>query len=317
MSAGESYVYISDALGSTRFVLRNGNKNVQDCMSWAVTYKPFGQIYSPAGTDKFSFAGEIVDSPTGLVYLSARYYDPAVGRFYALDPELGQLSSPQTLNRYVYCANSPLIHTDPTGAFLDAIFDVACLAWDIVELWNDPTPENWEWTAIDAVCTAVPFLPAIGGLVKVGKIIDKAFVAERAADKALDGEKAAERAKDLLESRRMNDAARAPDLVGHLGKSDIMPYGELQKIPLPKGMERHKILEWRVAKELGFTSRSEVPAVAMTHADHNTITQKLRGELPHRSDYSDPKVQAQFRGIYARTYGEGSEWFKAISPYLP
>ena len=115
VSASESYVYISDALGSTRFVLRNGNKNVQDCMSWAVTYKPFGQIYSPAGTDKFSYTGEIVDSPTGLVYLSARYMDPSTGRFMALDPELGHLSMPQTLNRYVYCVNSPLIFTDPTS----------------------------------------------------------------------------------------------------------------------------------------------------------------------------------------------------------
>ncbi len=317
VSAGESYVYISDALGSTRFVLRNGNKNIQDCMSWAVTYKPFGQIYSPAGTDKFSYTGEIVDSPTGLVYLSARYMDPSTGRFMALDPELGHLSMPQTLNRYVYCANSPLIHTDPTGAFLDTIFDVACLAWDIVELWNDPTPENWGWTAVDVVCTAVPFLPAIGGLVKVGKIIDKGFDAERAADKALDGEKAVERAKDLLESRRMNDAARAPDLVGHLGKSEIMPYGELQKIPLPKGMERHKLLEWRVAKNLGFKSMKDVPAVALTHADHNTITQMLRGHLPYGSKYVDEQVQGQLRGIYAGVYGEGSEWFRAISPYLP
>ncbi len=76
---------------------------------------------SPAGTDKFSFAGEIVDSPTGLVYLSARYYDPAIGRFYALDPIIGQTSAPQTLNRYVYCVNSPLIHTDPIGRFWNLV----------------------------------------------------------------------------------------------------------------------------------------------------------------------------------------------------
>lgn len=62
---------------------------------------------------------------TGLVYLFARYYDPEIGRFYALDPELGSLSMPQTLNRYVYCVNSPLIHVDPTGRFLNFVVQAA------------------------------------------------------------------------------------------------------------------------------------------------------------------------------------------------
>lgn len=33
------------------------------------------------------------------------------------DPQLGSLSAPQTLNRYVYCVNNPLRFTDPTGRF--------------------------------------------------------------------------------------------------------------------------------------------------------------------------------------------------------
>jgi len=41
--------------------------------------------------------------------------DPELGRFISLDPELGSLSAPQTMNRYVYCANNPLRFTDPTG----------------------------------------------------------------------------------------------------------------------------------------------------------------------------------------------------------
>ena len=63
------------------------------------------------------YAGQITD-PTGLVYMSARYYDPAIGRFLELDPMLGKLSNPQTLDRYAYCVNNPLIHTDPTGKWL-------------------------------------------------------------------------------------------------------------------------------------------------------------------------------------------------------
>ena len=120
-SAAESYAYITDALGSTRFVLKNGNKDATNTVFSAVTYKPFGGAVTTTGSDRITYAGETTDSPTGLVYLSARYMDPAIGRFYALDPELGSLSMPQTLNRYVYCANSPLIHTDPTGRFWNIV----------------------------------------------------------------------------------------------------------------------------------------------------------------------------------------------------
>jgi len=79
------------------------------------TYKPFGVPVSPSGTEKVRYAGEVQDSPTGLYYMGARYLDPELGRWLSLDPELGKLSSPQSLNRYVYCVNSPLNTVDPLG----------------------------------------------------------------------------------------------------------------------------------------------------------------------------------------------------------
>jgi RHS repeat-associated protein len=119
--AAEKYAYLSDALGSTRKVLSNGQ--IGTVMFAAATYKPFGIAVSVTYTnplEKMSYAGEMKD-PTGLFYLFARYYEPELGRFISLDPELGSLSNPQTLNRYVYCANSPLIHTDPTGRWLNIL----------------------------------------------------------------------------------------------------------------------------------------------------------------------------------------------------
>ena len=112
----ENDCYISDALGSTRLVLKNGNAGPQDVKFSAVTYKPFGAVYSSSGSDPVTFAGEMVDD-TGLVYLFARYYDPELGRFYALDPILGDVSSPQTMNGYAYCHNNPIAYKDPTGKF--------------------------------------------------------------------------------------------------------------------------------------------------------------------------------------------------------
>lgn len=110
----DSYAYIADSLGSTRFVLRNGVHDVANVAFFARTYEPFGITAESSGFDRITFASEIKDS-TGLVYIGARYYNPELGRFMELDPLIGTPSGPQTLNRYVYCANSPLTHIDPTG----------------------------------------------------------------------------------------------------------------------------------------------------------------------------------------------------------
>jgi RHS repeat-associated protein len=113
IDGSNSYVYITDALGSVRKVFKNGD-STQTTFS-ATAYLPFGKAIVASGSDKVTFAGEMQDTSTGLFYLSARYYDPEMGRFYALDPILGDPSMPQTLERYVYCGNNPLIRTDPTG----------------------------------------------------------------------------------------------------------------------------------------------------------------------------------------------------------
>jgi RHS repeat-associated protein len=148
-----------------------------------------------------------MQDPTGLVYLGARYYEPELGRFLSLDPVLGSLSSPQTTNRYVYCANNPELYTDPSGAIIDIAFDVASIAWDIWEIFNDPSEENVGWLVVDVVCAAVPFLPAVGGVVKVGKWVGKAIDAERTVDKVIDGARAVERAEDFSDFFRLMDEA--------------------------------------------------------------------------------------------------------------
>jgi RHS repeat-associated protein len=61
-----------------------------------------------SGTDqKWKYAGEMLDSATGLYYIGARYMDPELGHWLSLDLQLGKLSMPQTMNRHVYCANNP------------------------------------------------------------------------------------------------------------------------------------------------------------------------------------------------------------------
>jgi RHS repeat-associated protein len=108
-----TYYYISDPIGGTWQVWKQGTTN--NPYFSVKNYKPFGTPNGASGTEKVKFAGEIQDSSTGLYYIFARYYDPELGRFVSLDPQLGSLNSPLTMNRYVYCVNNPLRFTDPTG----------------------------------------------------------------------------------------------------------------------------------------------------------------------------------------------------------
>ncbi|MDF5751842.1 RHS repeat-associated core domain-containing protein [Spongiactinospora sp. TRM90649] len=79
-------------------------------------YLPFGQRRGADDlpfTDR-GFLGKIEDASTGLDYLSARYYDPVVGRFVSTDPLL-DMATPTWANPYSYAGNNPIGLSDPTG----------------------------------------------------------------------------------------------------------------------------------------------------------------------------------------------------------
>lgn len=80
------------------------------------TYEPWGAPRSGSATlGGFGFTGEQTDAETGLVYLRARHYDPATGRFLTADSSLGVLEAPASLNLYTYVENNPSDWVDPSG----------------------------------------------------------------------------------------------------------------------------------------------------------------------------------------------------------
>ena len=81
------------------------------------TYDAFGveQNIDDADDNAFRYCGEYYDSESGTIYLRARYYDPAIGRFISRDSVTGENTDPLSLNLYTYCHNNPIIGIDPSG----------------------------------------------------------------------------------------------------------------------------------------------------------------------------------------------------------
>ena len=88
---------------------------------WSTEYTPFGKQVSKEGELDCAakFTGKDLDEDTGLYYFNARWYDQEVGRFISED----KFNDPNNPNLYVYCANNPLINTDPSGNLLYPILE--------------------------------------------------------------------------------------------------------------------------------------------------------------------------------------------------
>ncbi len=78
-------------------------------------YVPYGQTWSPTGSQPFMYTGGLYDGVTGLYLFGARFYEPTIGRFMTEDLYLGHSSDPSSLNRYVYAEDDPTRYGDPSG----------------------------------------------------------------------------------------------------------------------------------------------------------------------------------------------------------
>ncbi len=109
IGANDPVWYLYDGLGS---VLGTVDKN--GTVVSTRKYDVYGAVRGstgPSGT-KHKFVGSLghpSEDETGLVYMRARYMDPVTGRFLSEDP------AADGNNWYIYCRNSPVILSDPSG----------------------------------------------------------------------------------------------------------------------------------------------------------------------------------------------------------
>jgi RHS repeat-associated protein len=111
-----TYYYLYDGQGSVA-ALTNSSGTISAVDSYK--YDPFGGKVSATGTvaNPWRYVAQYLDTETGMYHMGARYYDPTIARFTQVDPNSGQLTSPLTLNRYLYANDNPINGSDPTGRF--------------------------------------------------------------------------------------------------------------------------------------------------------------------------------------------------------
>jgi len=153
--------YHADHLGSIRMLTDASGVKVR-----SYDYKPFGDTAGQSGStaNTRGYGGHIKDDESGLIYMGARYYDPALGRFISPDTIIPDTTNPQAFNRYSYVYNNPINNTDPSGhmpvvAAVVAVVGAIGAGGTILAV-----------AVIGAVCTVAgyatknPLLSSIGGI---------------------------------------------------------------------------------------------------------------------------------------------------------
>ncbi len=124
---GSRLVAVPDRFGETLFP----HVNLLDSITMETYYNgavgtdamisPWGNWWQTAGLIDFQFAGTIwTDTAASVDYASYRFYRYDLGRWPSPDPLGGDITNPQSLNRYAYALNNPTTLTDPLG--LDAAY---------------------------------------------------------------------------------------------------------------------------------------------------------------------------------------------------
>ena len=108
--------YHYDSHGNTRFLTNSAGEIIEK-----YDYDAFGIILSQMPMMSLSlktsnlYSGEQFDLSLQMQYLRARYYDPTTGRFNRLDPYVGSVENPSSLNKYTYANNNPITLVDYSG----------------------------------------------------------------------------------------------------------------------------------------------------------------------------------------------------------
>lgn len=191
--------YHNDALGSPIIATDPEGRVV-----WRKSYAPHGQPIGQAAPNEPGYTGKFEEPDLGIQNFGARWYDPRIGRFLAIDPAGFDPQNPQSFNRYAYANNNPYRYVDPNGESpLDVGFFIADTVSFGLALYSG-NPQAIASAGVDLAASAVGLASPIPGT-------GLAIKAARAADKA-------------------TDIVKAPDTVGDLAKSAPKPGNKIYRV---------------------------------------------------------------------------------------
>jgi RHS repeat-associated protein len=113
-SSNNVFYYFADHLGTSRVLVQSGQ--ISPC--YDADFYPYGVERTPVVNScpqNYKFTGKERESESGLDNFGARHDSSNLGRFMSPDPGLFHFEAPQSLNRYVYAMNNPLLFIDPDG----------------------------------------------------------------------------------------------------------------------------------------------------------------------------------------------------------
>ncbi|MBI5098912.1 MAG: VCBS repeat-containing protein [Nitrospirae bacterium] len=106
-----NHFYHTDHLGSSTVITNQSGGSEEQ-----VFYYPYGEsINTGSNIARHKFTGQEWDAETGLYYYGARYYDPKIARFTSADTIVPNFANPQSLNRYSYVYDNPVVISDADG----------------------------------------------------------------------------------------------------------------------------------------------------------------------------------------------------------
>ncbi|MFN0054155.1 MAG: putative Ig domain-containing protein [Planctomycetales bacterium] len=110
--AGVTSLYHVDGIGSIRTLT-----DLTGAVAARYVYDAFGNLLAQTGivVNVYLFAGQQSSATSGLDYMRARHYNPALGRFISADPLRDRQATAGGGQFYVYADNDPANLTDPTG----------------------------------------------------------------------------------------------------------------------------------------------------------------------------------------------------------
>ncbi|MCI8792077.1 MAG: RHS repeat-associated core domain-containing protein [Eubacterium sp.] len=108
----EKQYYVTDPHGNVVQLTDESGK-----VTKTYEYDSFGNEVKLDGKDDnpFRYCREYYDKEAEELYLRARYYQPAVGRFLTKDTYTGENDEPLSLHLYTYCGNDGVNSIDPSG----------------------------------------------------------------------------------------------------------------------------------------------------------------------------------------------------------